>query len=376
MYGTAFRRPFLPAWFAGVPRGNGFRMPLQLNKRALLRNTLSATGSLRLLRSLPAWQGLLILNYHRIGTPGDSLFDPCLWSVTQDQLDTQVRLLKSGFDVIGLDDLPNVEMDLQRASGEPWRMRRFVMVAFDDGYRDNYESAFPVLASHGVPGVFFLATGSIDHGGVSWWDALSWMVRSSRRATLELPDFLPGGPVNLNDRNDPDRTRALRMLLERYYRLPGSQTRPFLLAVADATGSGLPPAELSRDLWLTWDMVREMRASGMSIGAHTVTHPVLSRLGLEEQESELLESRLRLEAETGQPVTALSFPVGRRDTFNQDTREALSRAQYDYAFSFYGGYIPPGRWDRFNLPRTAVESTTTLAEFKAFCALPQIFARH
>ncbi len=63
------------------------------------------------------------------------------------------------------------------------------MVTFDDGYRDNYDLAFPVLKRHGVPGVFFITTGFLDQRRVAWWDDISWMVKtSSRTATNRAPD--------------------------------------------------------------------------------------------------------------------------------------------------------------------------------------------
>ena len=67
-------------------------MSTRINKRHLLKRTLSVTGGLRLLESVRVWNGLLVLNYHRIGTSGDSLFDHGLWSATQDDFDAQVTL--------------------------------------------------------------------------------------------------------------------------------------------------------------------------------------------------------------------------------------------------------------------------------------------
>ena len=79
----------------------------RINKRELLRRTLSATGGLRALESLPVWNGLLVLNYHRIGVPDNPLLDEALFSATQDDFDQHVKMLKDGFDVIGLSELPD-----------------------------------------------------------------------------------------------------------------------------------------------------------------------------------------------------------------------------------------------------------------------------
>lgn len=345
----------------------------RINKRELLRRALSATGGMRLLESAPMWSGLLVLNYHRIGTPDNPLMDEALWSATQDDFDQQVRLLKNGFDVIGLEDLTDAVRDLQNGQRRPWQTSRFAMITFDDGYRDNFELAFPVLKSHGVPGAFFLATGFLDQPKLAWWDEINWMLRSSDCRQLDLPANWFVEPLSLAG---PGKQSAIRDLLQLYYRLDGSRTTQFLDAIGNAAGTGRVSNRAPGDLWMTWDMVREMRHAGMSFGAHTVSHPILANLSNEEQSDEILESRLRIESELGQPVTALSYPVGKRESFNDGTRDALSGHGFDWAFSYYGGHFSGAEFDRFDIPRVAVESDVTLDEFRSCCALPHVFARH
>lgn len=349
-------------------------MPARFNKRAILKRTLSATGGLRLLESLPTWNGLLVLNYHRIGRPDGSLFDHDLWSATQEDFDQQVRLLASGFDVIGLNDLNTALGDLQSRSKRSRQNRRFAMITFDDGYIDNFEQAFPVLESHSVPGVFFVTTGFLDDSRLAWWDEIAWMVRTSPRSRIDLSRRWLSSGLDLDD---GDRDTAIRRLLQRYYRIEGHENEAFLDELADATGCGRAPSEIADGLWMSWDMVRTMHASGMSIGAHTVTHPILARLSAEEQNLEICESRLRIEHELGESVSALSYPVGRQHAFNEATRSALDRNGFDWAFSYYGGHVRSGRpVNRFDIPRVAVESDVTLEDFRSCCALPHVFARH
>ena len=344
---------------------------MSFNKRQLVLRGLRATGGLRLLEAAHAWQGLLVLNYHRIGIPGESLFDRALWSATEDDFDQQVRILKQNCEIIGLDDLPTVERALQTDG----RRTRFGMITFDDGYLDNFEVAFPVLQSNDAPGVFFVTTGFLDESPLAWWDEISWMVRTSTCTSITAGDW-PDMPVSV-DLSDCD--QASRTLIQILYGLNGNRTSEFLDYLADVTGTGRAPANLSTDLWMNWSHVRDMRAAGMSIGAHSVTHPVLSRLTPEQQSFEICESKLRVEQELGEPVTAFSYPVGRRDAFNQETRTALTHHGIDWAFSYYGGFLQSRTGsliDRLDIPRVAVESDTTLAEFRSFTVLPQLFSRH
>ena len=346
-------------------------MPRLLPSRSTIQNVLARTGGMTLLERIPAWRGLVALNYHRIGSPNGSLLDWEMWSATAEDFERHVLTLKSHYDVIGLADLSAALGDLgRRSSGQA---QRFVMITFDDGYRDNFEAALPILQSHGVPGVFFLTTGFLDRGGLAWWDEIAWMVRSSRLNGLSIG--LPGLDQPLPF-DQPNRQLAIRQLLGLAYRLDGQQRDAFLIQLADVSGSGRAPNEVSQDLWMNWDMARQIRDAGMSLGAHTVSHPVLSRLTADAQNFEVCESRLRLETELRQPVTALSYPVGRRDCFNADTRTALSQNGFDWAFSFYGGYSDGSKVDRFDIPRVGVERDMSPTQVRSVAALPQLFSRH
>lgn len=168
----------------------------------------------------------------------------------------------------------------------------------------------------------------------------------------------------------------INQLLRACYRLDGCQTKQFLDRIAEETGSGRAPKEAANEQWMTWDMIREMSVGGMDFGAHTVTHPILANLNAEEQGMEVCESRLRVEKQIDRPITSLSYPVGKRESFNDDTRAALSKYGFDWAFSYYGGHSSGAHIDRFDIPRVAIESDVSIADFRSCCALPHVFARH
>jgi peptidoglycan/xylan/chitin deacetylase (PgdA/CDA1 family) len=311
------------------------------------------------------WHGIVGLNYHRIGDGRRSVFDRGLWSATEEDFDRQVRFLKQGFDVITPADIAGILTRLTNGSGRPGR---HVLVTFDDGYADNYTAAFPILRSHGVPATFFVATGFIDEPALPWWDEIAWMVRTSSRAGLELQPHLPD-PVAFDE---PDRERAISTLLKVYKRLPTSETTAYVEAIGKATGTGRAPADAidPRKLWMTWDMLREMYAGGMTIGGHTVHHPVLANLPRDEQASEISGCAKRLTEELGVTMTAFAYPVGSRTAFNQDTRICLEERGVQTAFAYHGGMRRLDRWDNYDIPRLAVEQSTSFGEFRAMVMFP------
>jgi peptidoglycan/xylan/chitin deacetylase (PgdA/CDA1 family) len=331
-----------------------------MNKLALAANLLRWSGGGAMLRARPQWEGLLVLNYHRIGDPAASPFERSLFSAAVDDLDRQIAFMKRSAEIISPAEIASVR---RRASG------RSILITFDDGYRDNYDLAFPILKRHGVPATFFISTGFIDRGEIAWWDEIAWMIRHA--AVAEIPENAWLGHLPLRD--DEERESAIRTALTRYKALPGDQTRAFLTFLTGATGSGRYPGD-ARDLWMTWEMIRELRDAGMTIGAHTDSHPLLSRLSPKEQAREILTSRDRLAAELGAPPSVFAYPVGNVGVYDLATRRVLQQAGFSYAFNFIGGHQPFATFDPYDVRRSYVGHRMSQPTFEALVTLPTVFA--
>jgi peptidoglycan/xylan/chitin deacetylase (PgdA/CDA1 family) len=330
-------------------------------KRALAARALSRTGLRTLLSRAIPWSGVLVLNYHRVGDGSGSLFDRGLWSADAEAFARQVRFCRSHTDVISPDDLPHV---LDRRRG------RYVLFTFDDGYRDNYEVAFPILKAERVAATFFIATGFVDAPRLPWWDEIAWMVRTSRRERIMLPGWLPAAvPFD-----EPDREGAVRTLLQAYKAMPVESTGGFLAAIAAEAGTGRCAPEVSRELWMTWSMLRAMQSAGMTIAGHTMGHPVLARASRERQRDEISGCAARLAAELGGPMRCFSYPVGGLSAFDSVTRECLREAGVRYAFSYYGGFRRFSGWDDYDIRRVPVESYLSDDWFRSIVTLPQFFS--
>jgi peptidoglycan/xylan/chitin deacetylase (PgdA/CDA1 family) len=327
-------------------------------KQAILSRLIGETGLRSLSGRVFRWSGVLALNYHRVGDGSQSMFDRGLWSATAEAFADQIRFCKAHFDIISPADLPDV---LARGRG------RYILVTFDDGYRDNYEVAFPILKGEGVPATFFVATGFIDSPKIAWWDEIAWMVRASTRCAVELPHCLPT-PIPLNDRE-----RAVSQLLRIYKAIPTDATDAYLNDIAEATGSGRYDGAAGGYSWMTWDMLREMRAQGMCIGGHTVTHPILAQAHGQRQLDEIRTCGQRLATELGDTMRYFSYPVGATHTFDTETRACLTEVGVPYAFSYYGGYRRFDDWDDHDIRRVPIETYLTSDWFRSIVMLPQIF---
>lgn len=327
-------------------------------KKRITSTLLSTTGLGRLLSAALPARGILVLNYHRIGDGASSPYDRELWSATDEGFDAQVAFLARNSDVISPSE---IETALAEKKG------RHVIVTFDDGYLDNYELAFPTLRRHGVPATFFIATGFIDNPSLPWWDEIAWLMRNTPHAKIKLSPWF-----TRSVRSARIDGSGIRAVLAKYKSLPAAEATKLLATLRNASGVA-HPAEVPGH-WMNWDMVREMAAAGMTIGGHTVDHPVLSRLPRDLQRKEITGCAERLLAEVGTPMEYFAYPVGNRWAFNEDTRICLQEAGVKRAFSYYGGYATASS-SRYDMPRVAIERHVNLHEFDSMVRLPQVFCR-
>jgi peptidoglycan/xylan/chitin deacetylase (PgdA/CDA1 family) len=332
-----------------------------MSRKLMLAHALDRSGCGKLLRLAPSWRGVLILNYHRIGDARHSLLDRNLWSATTEEFDQQIRTIIRDFDIIGLNELDTALHE---------RRGRSVMITFDDGYLDNYTEAFPVLKSHRASATFFITTGFLDVPQIPWWDEIAWMVRSCKLPHLPQNAWT-GGPLPFDE---PDREQAIRRMLMAYKILEGTSTDEFMKFFADKLETGRAPTHIGHELWMTWSMIREMSQSRMFFGGHTVNHPILANLSPAAQDFEIGECRRRLMQEVGGPIDAFSYPVGGQTSFNQATRDALTKHGYRWAFTYVGGIASSSRLDPYAIQRSAVESDTVRPVFRAMLTLPHLFA--
>jgi peptidoglycan/xylan/chitin deacetylase (PgdA/CDA1 family) len=181
--------------------------------------------------------------------------------------------------------------------------RNALAITFDDGYRDNLTHAAPILARHGLPATIFLTTGLIGTGEIAWFDRLAQAFKLTRAEAFIAPW---GERVGLVD--ESARLRALDRALGYLKRRPDDELRRTVdrvvddLAVTDLRGV--------KNRMLTWDDVHALRGLGFTIGAHTVNHPILSRVTPERARTEIVGSRAMIEAAGAGAPRAFAYPNG------------------------------------------------------------------
>ena len=308
---------------------------------------------------------LSILAYHRvfdIEREQDFPYDPDLVSASVADFTWQMETLHRHFRPLHLAEA------LRRLDERIPLPPRAVAVTFDDGHRDNYTHAFPVLRRLGVPATIFLSTGYMDRKETFWFDDVAYRLQRASRDAIELRSL--GLRLVLGDA--ARRRRATDEVLAKLKLVPNAVRLSALRELAEESGveAGIGD-ERSRPL--TWAQVREMRDAGVEFGSHTVSHPILSRLGDEELRAELRLSREELERQLGRRVVLLAYPVGGEDAFDERVVRIARECGYRMALTYVSGANrwPPG--DRYRLRRLHVERYTTRARFSAMLAFPRLF---
>jgi peptidoglycan/xylan/chitin deacetylase (PgdA/CDA1 family) len=290
---------------------------------SLRRRPFPSLGS----NALPRFQ---ILVYHRV-LPDEDPF--AMSPVSASAFDGQMALLRRCFRVISLDRLLE---ELDGGGPEPGT----VCVTFDDGYRDNHDHALPILKKHGIPATIYLATGLIGTGESSWYDKVLAVFRDTRSARLEYgPAGIRAAPLS----TVAERMAAAHRLLEWLKGFPPADRDGHIRAVAAALGCDTGAA--SRAM-LDWDQVRSMHAQGVCFGAHTVNHPILSRVTPGEMDDEIAGSKAAIENALQSPVRHFAYPNGRRGDYNETTIGLLKRRGFVSAMTTNPGVNGPGQ-DRF-----------------------------
>jgi peptidoglycan/xylan/chitin deacetylase (PgdA/CDA1 family) len=180
--------------------------------------------------------------------------------------------------------------------------RNCVVITFDDGYADNLAAA-RVLERYGVTATFYITAGCLAGEAPFWPAEVRQLV--PRITDPEIRLQMGDAEVVIALGTDEDRRRALRTL----GRLIKSHTIPVRERLRDQLRAAARGGTIASPM-LTWDDVREMHARGMTIGAHTVTHPNLPNAGPADAWLEITGSKQRLERELGAPSTMFSYPNG------------------------------------------------------------------
>ncbi len=311
--------------------------------------------------------GAVILLYHRVV---ELPSDPQALAVSPRHFEEHLQVLNRVMHPVSLDEL------VWRI-GHGQSLKRTVVVTFDDGYADNLSYAKPLLEQYGVPATIFVASGALGQNQEFWWDELERLVLAASTLPKQLELTINGqlrrwslgadsrwGQVALGRyadwsvlevREPTHRHQLYRSLCESFSELPPAIRDALMQQLrgwAGAGGLGRPShRSLTED-----EIVQLVESRLVEVGAHTVNHPALAHLPLEEQRREIEQSKRTLEGIVGRPVQSFSYPFGYPGAYSNDSKLLVQEAGFRNACANFPERVHR-KSDPYQLPRLLIRDS-------------------
>lgn len=210
--------------------------------------------------------------------------------------------------------------------------RNAIVLTVDDGYRDFYDIAWPVLQEYSVPATLFVTTGFVSGDMWLWPDKISWILESAgaNNAGFQWHSFCIG-----ENELEMDSPKVWKRIIDFLLSMPDSEKHDVIEALTLAWRLETPDKAPERYAACTWDQLRELRAAGIEIGGHTVTHPTLGQVSEEQAQREINECRLKLELELGQAPVSFCYPNGMPSDFSANLMKQVEEGGFRCAVAAF-----------------------------------------
>lgn len=292
---------------------------------------------------------LRVLTYHRIGYPQqETQGDPELISATPESFREQMELLAERYQVLSMWEV------LQAAREGGLLPPLAVLVTFDDSYRDFRDLAWPILRDLGLPVTLFVPTAHADRPHMEfWWDRLA---RAIRYADPGEAIELPCGCFPLSS---PRRRQRAAAVLRGYLKtLPHERAMHWVDEICSRLK--VPPRRVPSTL--DWSELRQLQEEGVVLGAHTRTHPLLTRIDRQRIEEEVQGAKHDLDQHVGPCLPVFAYPAG---AVGSAAPAILRAAGYELAWTTRAGASDLRRDDPLQLRRFHVGISTTTPLLRA-----------
>jgi peptidoglycan/xylan/chitin deacetylase (PgdA/CDA1 family) len=244
-------------------------------------------------------RGIRILMYHRFPPETSGLSQQC-------------EIIKRYYTAVSLKSISEY-----LRGGDPLP-RNAVAITVDDGYKD-FLSAHPVFREYDIPTTVFLVSDFLDGKLWLWFDQITYALQQTRKESLTL-ELTEEESLTLNLSSEKERRVAREKISEHLKRLEDSRRLDACKQITNLLEVEIPILPPDEFAPFKWSEVRKLAEEGVEFGAHTRTHPILSRIEDRSWLQEEIEgSKRRLEEELGTPTIHFCYPNGRQCDFNDAT---------------------------------------------------------
>jgi|GEM_PF-2261519 len=264
------------------------------------------SGIFFILKKVFLRKGFYVFNYHGLNTFVNDFwrFGSLFFSNYKQNFEKQIQFFDKYLNKPENFDLKSIYYEKSK-----------YILTFDDGYKDNFDIVFPLLKKYSIPSIFFITTSVIGEDKLLWYDRVRHYYEDKEK------------------KNILDSARLKRQCKNKLSELKQRGYLEFISSLKNNIKS--PPKNVR--LMMNWDEIREVYNSGIMIGSHTHTHPILTQLNFNQQKQEIESSIGIINKHLDYLPITFAYPEGVKGSFNNDTINILRKFGIKYAFTTVSG---------------------------------------
>lgn len=277
----------------------------------------------------------VILLFHRVTPVRDKMWDP----MHPELFENILRYVQRKFHTIQLNELL---FDTPAQSSKP-----LAAITFDDGYHDFLDYSMPLLQKFNLPATLFVVTGCIENNTPPWTYLVDYLFENSYKLQLsnfKFPD-LPSEFQSAKWLNKDQRMNYGKRIKQYLKWIPSGKRQVIISSLVDNFNDVKKPD----GMMLTWKELNEIKAAGIEIGSHSITHSTLASVEDENELKQELEVSAKILIEKlGIISPVFSYPCG---SYNERVKTFTQNAGYKAGLAVNGRLYNPSKDDLFEVPR-------------------------
>ncbi|WP_101760247.1 polysaccharide deacetylase family protein [Oceanicoccus sp. KOV_DT_Chl] len=302
---------------------------------------------------------VIVLMYHRVLKDNDnyaSFIQPGMY-VYQSTFKLQMEFLSKHYKIISMPDLLSM-----MNSNEIDNKTQYCVITFDDGWRDNYQYAYPIMREQAIPATIFLAESYIGTNQSFWHEKLSrlfylYSINSNHVPSPDRSSKNKDGPLYCLEEHlfsKPRQSLTIDSAIEALKKYENHEIEQAINTLALSLNIPLNN-DNDRDM-LNWEEIDEMGKANIAFGSHTCGHKILTNISTEEAEQEIHLSAEKLSIRNVNYTPVFCYPNGR---YNENIRELVIKAGYQAAVSTKLGSETLPLADKFGIKRIGLHDDIT-----------------
>jgi peptidoglycan/xylan/chitin deacetylase (PgdA/CDA1 family) len=212
-----------------------------------------------------------------------------------------------------------------------------VVLTVDDGYRDFYLNAYPVLREFNYPATVFITTGFINEQLKFWWDIIEYSFLKTDVKQIDL-DCVSPDRLNVEAMDKTARYDIADKVINHCKKLENSKRLEFIDDLVLRLGIDISEMNDIRYQPLKWNEILEMKANGIEFHSHTITHPILTSLSSDQKCKEITEPREEIKKKLGSDADLFCYPNGQYKDIDEECVRYIVKAGYISAVTAVEGF--------------------------------------